>query len=97
MIVRALALAVATSLVAGPCSARPRYTVDRAVMLIRHGIRAPLEGEAAAAPLARAPFPQWDTAASHLTPHGAAALRILAQFERGRLLRQGLLPTGRCP
>lgn len=97
MIVRALALALMTSLVASPSSARPRYTVDRAVMLIRHGIRAPLDGEAAAAPLARAPFPQWDTPASHLTPHGAAALRILAQFERGRLLRQGLLPAGRCP
>lgn len=97
MMMRALALVLAASLFASPCSARPRYTVDRVVMLIRHGIRAPLDGEAAASRFARTPFPHWDTPASQVTPHGAAALRRLAQFERRRLLRQGLLPTGRCP
>lgn len=93
----AFVLALAAGLLASRSDARPVYRVDRVVMLIRHGIRAPLDGEAAAARFAAAPFPSWTTPASRLTPHGAAALRRLAQFERARLLRQGLLPTTECP
>jgi len=66
-------------------------------MLIRHGVRAPLEGEAAAAGYAVHPFPRWNTPASALTPHGAAALRLLAGFERRRLISQGLLQGSGCP
>jgi len=93
----AFVLALAAGLLASRSDARPVYRVDRVVMLIRHGIRAPLDGEAAAARFAAAPFPGWTTPASRLTPHGAAALRRLAEFERARLLRQGLLPTTGCP
>lgn len=93
----AFILALAASLFASPSDARPIYRVDHVVMLIRHGIRAPLDGEAAAARFAAAPFPGWTTPASLLTPHGAAALRTLARFERARLLRQGLLPATGCP
>jgi 4-phytase/acid phosphatase len=77
--------------------AAPRYQVERVVMLIRHGVRAPLDGEAAAAKYASEPFPAWNTPASALTPHGAEALRLLAGSERRRLIGQGLLPHLGCP
>lgn len=98
-----LALCLLAALIPAMAIARPapdktpRYRVDRVVLLIRHGIRAPLDGEAAAAPLADQPFPHWDTPPSQLTPHGAQALGRLADYERARLVRQGLLPAGGCP
>jgi 4-phytase/acid phosphatase len=96
-----LAVALAPAWAAArPDSARPsagRYRVDRVVLLIRHGIRAPLDGEAAAAPLADQPFPRWNTPPSQLTPHGAQALERLASYMRTRFVGQGLLPGGGCP
>jgi 4-phytase/acid phosphatase len=95
-----LAVALPAWAAARPDSARPsagRYRVDRVVLLIRHGIRAPLDGEAAAAPLADQPFPRWNTPPSQLTPHGAQALERLASYMRTRFVGQGLLPGGGCP
>lgn len=91
------ALGLLAALFATPLAARPQYRVDRAVLLIRHGVRAPLSGEAAAARFAPQPFAAWATPESRLTPHGAAALSALARYERGRLLQQGLLPRTGCP
>ncbi|WBO22834.1 histidine-type phosphatase [Sphingomonas abietis] len=78
-------------------AAEPRYRVDRVVMLIRHGVRAPLDGEAAAAKLASRPFPRWSTRQGFLTPHGAAALRLIGAYDRSRLIGQGILAKTGCP
>lgn len=91
------AMAVARPAAHHSAPAPSGYRVDRVVLLIRHGIRAPLDGEAAAAPLADQPFPQWDTPPSQLTPHGAQALALVAGYARTRLIGQGLLPARGCP
>lgn len=96
-----LSLAAALALfgveAAANAAASPQLTVERVVMLTRHGVRAPLATEAGARDLAAEPFPEWNTPAGVLTEHGAEAIRRLAAFERSRLQQQGLLPTSGCP
>jgi 4-phytase/acid phosphatase len=66
MIGRFLALALCLAPVA--VQARPALVPERLVMLYRHGVRAPLETEAALDGLAHPPLPAWPVAASLLTP-----------------------------
>lgn len=65
-------------------------------MLVRHGLRAPLADEAAPG-LARGPWPAWPVPGSHLTPHGAAAARLMGAYERADLAALGLIPAQGCP
>ncbi|HZV09690.1 MAG TPA: histidine-type phosphatase, partial [Novosphingobium sp.] len=81
--------------VPGPLHAGTR--VERLVLLYRHGVRAPLAGEAGMAPLASAAMPGWVTPESLLTPHGAAAIRLLARYQGGLWRAAGLLPATGCP
>ncbi len=70
--------------------------LDRVVMLIRHGVRAPLADEAAATPSAQ-PWPAWSTPGGFLTPHGQAGMRLLGTYDRARYAAAGLLPNAGCP
>jgi 4-phytase/acid phosphatase len=79
-------------------SAEPRpkpLVLERAVMLVRHGVRAPLPDEALAPHVS--PWPQWSTPGSFLTPHGAEGMRLLGIYDRARYAAMGLLPTQGCP
>jgi 4-phytase/acid phosphatase len=71
--------------------------VERTVMLYRHGIRAPLPGEAAVDAYAHPPWPVWSTPASLLTPHGREAARLMGAYDRQRLSKQGLTAPRGCP
>lgn len=71
--------------------------VERVVMLYRHGIRAPLATEAAVEAYAHPPWPAWTTPASHLTPHGREAVRLMGAYDRQRLSRLGLTDPRGCP
>ncbi|QSQ46366.1 histidine-type phosphatase [Xanthomonas translucens pv. translucens] len=81
---------------AGETSA-PQLQVEQVVMLFRHGVRAPLQGEAAAAALADRPWPVWDTPASLLTAHGRTGVQLSGDYTRQWLLRDGVLPATGCP
>jgi 4-phytase/acid phosphatase len=70
--------------------------VERVVMLVRHGVRAPLPGEATTA-LARQAWPVWSTPGSLLTPHGREGMRLLGAFDRALFESEGLLPIRGCP
>jgi 4-phytase/acid phosphatase len=70
--------------------------VERVVMLFRHGIRAPLPGEAVEK-LSAQPWPVWSTPPSLLTPHGREAMRLLGVYDRARFAAQGLLARSGCP
>ncbi|WP_068856105.1 histidine-type phosphatase, partial [Xanthomonas graminis] len=61
------------------------------------GVRAPLQGEAAAAELADRPWPVWDTPASLLTAHGRTGVQLSGDYTRQWLLRDGVLPATGCP
>ncbi|MEA9883659.1 histidine-type phosphatase [Xanthomonas campestris pv. raphani] len=72
-------------------------TLERVVVVFRHGVRAPLQGEAAAAHYADEAWPQWSTPASLVTPHGRKAVQLSGEFLRQWLVRQALLPRNGCP
>ncbi|WP_407468691.1 histidine-type phosphatase [Xanthomonas campestris pv. raphani] len=72
-------------------------TLERVVVVFRHGVRAPLQGEAAAAHYADAPWPQWSTPASLVTPHGRKAVQLSGEHLRQWLMQQALLPRNGCP
>jgi 4-phytase/acid phosphatase len=80
-----------------PLAARPALVVARVVVLMRHGVRAPIDGEAPEGTRTAAPWPRWPVPAEHLTPHGAQAMTILGARDRGALLAAGLVPRTGCP
>jgi 4-phytase/acid phosphatase len=54
------------------------------VVLVRHGVRAPIESEIRASAYNGQPWPSWSTAPGVLTQHGADALRLLGDYYRLR-------------
>ncbi|MBB6250746.1 histidine-type phosphatase [Nitrospirillum iridis] len=70
--------------------------LERVVMLVRHGVRAPLDTEAAPG-LAQGDWPAWPVVPSHLTLHGAAAATLMGAYQRQWLAANGLLPSTGCP
>ncbi len=78
-------------------SARPapnRLDLERVVLVMRHGVRAPLSGEVPANTRTARRWPKWSVPEGHLTPHGAAAMRLLARYDRRWLAPLGI---ARCP
>lgn len=71
--------------------------LERVVVVFRHGVRAPLQGEAAAAHYADAAWPQWSTPASLLTPRGRKGVQLSGEYLRQWLTQQALLPGKGCP
>lgn len=67
------------------------------MVVFRHGVRAPLQGEAAAAHYADEAWPQWSTPASLVTPHGRKAVQLSGEYLRQWLMQQALLPRNGCP
>jgi 4-phytase / acid phosphatase len=71
--------------------------VERLVLLMRHGVRAPLDGEVPPATRTGQPWPRWTAPAEQVTPHGAAALRALAAADRRWFAAAGLVAAKGCP
>ena len=97
----ALAL-IATTTPTAPAAARTPQathglTLDRVVMLMRHGVRAPLDGEVPHGTRTAGAWPRWTTPESQLTPRGAEALAVEARADRAAWAAQGLLPATGCP
>jgi 4-phytase/acid phosphatase len=71
-------------------------TLERTVLIMRHGIRAPLKTQITPDGVASDPWPTWTTAIGDLTPRGAEAITLLGQYDRASWIDRGLLKTG-CP
>lgn len=85
-------------LVASMAHAAPsQLVVERAAMVIRHGIRAPLDGEVPSGTRTAAPWPTWPVAESRVTPHGVRALEIVAAQDRALFVSKGLISANGCP
>jgi len=54
------------------------------IVLMRHGVRTPIESETRFGAYNAQPWPAWPTEPGVLTPHGGQALRLLANFYRSR-------------
>lgn len=92
-----LVLTVCIGATAAPAAPTRDLRLDKAVMIVRHGVRAPLDGEAPVRPAAGEAWPAWPVAQSRLTAHGAEGMRLLGSYLRAFYARGGLLtPTG-CP
>lgn len=86
-----LPLFLAAALTFAPHPAAARDTLDRVVLLMRHGVRAPITGEAPADTKVDGAWPTWPVAPEILTPHGAQAIAQLARHDRR------WLPAKACP
>lgn len=96
----ALALALGGNGPAGPAAPDvppSGLTVDRVVLLMRHGVRPPTKAVAMPAGTAADPWPNWPVAPGWLTPHGAQAIGRLGSWDGARLRRLGVLPAKGCP
>ena len=101
----AVALAMVGSLAAASGARVPRpvatmpadLTVDRVVLLMRHGVRPPTKAPPMPAKVAAQAWPIWPVAPGWLTPHGAAAIARLGEADGARLRAQGVLPPRGCP
>lgn len=91
----------ALTLVLSPAAAHPNPPktprVERLVLLMRHGVRAPLDSEVPPQTRTGAPWPRWEAPAEQVTPHGAAALGALAKADRRWFAAAGLVPAQGCP
>ncbi|MDJ0277386.1 histidine-type phosphatase [Sphingomonas sp. 2R-10] len=87
-----LTLILATLLAPLPAAAQDR--VERVVMLMRHGVRAPIPGEAPLDTRVAGQWPAWPVAPEYLTPHGAQAIAQLARHDRRWLGTTGCPAAG---
>ncbi|WP_010542793.1 histidine-type phosphatase [Sphingomonas elodea] len=97
-----LPIALSLALVlGGPALAAPRpgdpLVVDRAVMLMRHGVRPPTKSPAMPPEVTPERWPDWPTKPGWLTPHGTRAVARLGPVDARSWRRLGLLPAGGCP
>ncbi len=54
------------------------------IVLIRHGVRAPIETEIRSGAYNSQPWPKWDVPQGVLSEHGTKAAQLLAEYYRGR-------------
>jgi 4-phytase / acid phosphatase len=62
-----------------------------AIILTRHGVRAPLQGNEALAKFAAQPWPKWEVAPAIQTPHGNQLMAFMGDYYRLRFIGTGLL------
>ncbi|MGA7540049.1 MAG: histidine-type phosphatase [Steroidobacteraceae bacterium] len=81
---------------AGGVAAGP-WVLERAVLLQRHGVRAPTGTPAALAHYSAEPWPRWPVGPGELTAGGRRALAAMASYIRVRYAALGMLPRTGCP
>ena len=67
-----------------PAQKRDDGDLQAVIVLMRHGVRAPIENETRSNAYNGQAWPTWPTEPGVLTPHGSDALRRLAEFYRER-------------
>jgi 4-phytase/acid phosphatase len=82
---------------AHPAEATHGLTLERIVVVERHGVRAPTKSPQALSALSSQPWPEWPVAPGELTAHGALDVRIMGAWLRQDYARRGLWPSKGCP
>lgn len=90
-------LLLALFALAAPAHAGSHLQLERVILLYRHGVRTPLPGEIQLDEVTGKPWPTWTQPPGELTPHGAAGVRLMGQYDRRRLAAAGLFPAQGCP
>lgn len=89
--------ALAAPVVADAQSVPKGLKVDRVVLLMRHGVRPPTKAPSMPEGVADRPWPSWSVPPGYLTPHGATAVRRVAEYDRTRWSGSGMVLRGACP
>jgi 4-phytase/acid phosphatase len=102
MRIRVLVFGVLAALWVMPASAQllpipPGWQLERAVLLSRHGVRAPLQANDEMDRFAATPWPAWSVQPGFLTPHGAELLRLMGRYYRVLYGGRGLIEADDCP
>ena len=61
--------------------------LELVVIFSRHGIRSPIQSNAALAPYAASAWPAWSVAPGMLTPHGARQMTAMGAYYRAKYVR----------
>jgi 4-phytase/acid phosphatase len=72
----------------------PGWTLDRVVVVMRHGVRPPTKAQALPQIPVPGPWPTWDVNWGELTHHGEKAVALLGAFDRASY---AALIGSRCP
>lgn len=95
--VLATALLAAAPAAAGGPAVPTGLKVDRVVLLMRHGVRPPTKSPPMPAGVAADPWPGWSVPPGYLTPHGAAAVERVGEYDRATWIAAGLITATACP
>lgn len=91
---------VGALILAAPATAQdvPRgLTLERVVLMMRHGVRPPTKSPPMPAGVASEAWPDWPVKPGYLTPNGAMAVKLIAASDRARFVSAGLLARAACP
>lgn len=84
------ALAPLAAVLLSASAAAETFTLERTVLVMRHGIRAPFVANVVPEGVAEKPWPAFSTPFGELTPRGAAAMELLGRFDRAAWTARGL-------
>ncbi|HEY1426252.1 MAG TPA: histidine-type phosphatase [Caulobacteraceae bacterium] len=87
-------LAALVALVGGVADAAP--TLERVVVVMRHGVRPPTQPAAVLGKYSAEPWPAWPVQPGDLTPHGAQTVALTGRTIRAAYVAHGLLPAHAC-
>ncbi|MBM3647871.1 MAG: histidine-type phosphatase [Alphaproteobacteria bacterium] len=102
MSIRVVALGLLAVLLGEPAAAQilpipPGWQLDRAVLLSRHGVRAPVRAADDRDRQVATPWPTWPVPAGELTPRGEQLLRLMGRYYRVLNGGRGLVQADDCP
>ncbi|CAN5799912.1 AppA family phytase/histidine-type acid phosphatase [soil metagenome] len=100
--IRVLVFILLSVLLAGPATAQllpvpPGWQMERAVLLSRHGVRAPVRPNAELDQFVATPWPTWPVPPGFLTPRGAELMRLMGGYYRVLFGGRGLVRADDCP
>ncbi len=78
-------------------SSASAMTLERVVLVQRHGVRPPTSTNAELGVFSAAPWPAWPVAPGELTPHGALTVKLMGESLRAVYRASGVLPVAGCP
>ena len=102
MSIRVLVAFLLAAFLAEPASAQilpipPGWQMERAILLMRHGVRSALQSNEELDKFAAQPWPTWPVPAGFLTPRGAELMRLMGRYYRVLYGGRGLTQTDDCP
>jgi 4-phytase/acid phosphatase len=102
MRVRVLVVVVLSCLLGHAAAAQPvpvptGWQMERAILVSRHGVRAPTKPNDEIASYAASAWPEWPVATGELTPRGAELMQVLGRYYRLLYGGLGLVEENICP